>query len=91
MTRNGNYNGSGTVSPGSMDAFDKLPKSLRVVLANCDHNWNGEQLQRVRSNRKHASYHKVRTVTLCIAFLRASDKAKHETDAALGLIMPGQR
>jgi hypothetical protein len=74
-----------------MFEFDKLPKALRAALAKADHNWNGEQLQAVRRKRSHPAHHKVNTIPKAIEFLQASDKAKHDQDAAAGLIMGGQR
>lgn len=84
-------NTRGPAMPGSMHEFDKLPKALRVALANADHNWNGEQLQAVRRKRSHPHHLKVNTIAKAMAFLQASDKAKHDADAAAGMIMPGQR
>lgn len=89
MARNSNT--VGPQSPGCMFEFDKLPKALRVALANADHNWNGEQLQAVRRKRSHPHHHKVNTIPKALAFLQESDKRKHDQDATEGLIMPGQR
>ena len=74
-----------------MSEFDKLPKALREALANADHNWSGEQLNRVRRNRRHPHNHKVRTIPDAVAFIKQQDAAKHRADADAGLIMPGQR
>jgi hypothetical protein len=74
-----------------MSEFDKLPKAIRVALATADHNWSGEQLNRVRRNRKHPHNHKVRTIADAVAFIKQQDAAKHRADADAGLIMPGQR
>jgi hypothetical protein len=81
----------GKTQPSSMDEFDKLPKALRAALANADHNWSGEQLQRVRRKRSHPHHHKVATIALAIAFIRSQDRDKHASDANAGLIMGGQR
>lgn len=84
-------NTHGATQSGCMHAFDKLPKSLRVALANADHNWSGEQLYHARKNKAHPGNAKVRTIALSLAFLKQQDARKHNADAANGLIMGGQR
>jgi collagenase-like PrtC family protease len=73
------------VTDGAMDVFDRLPKALRKVLAEADHNWSGEQLYRARK-RKHPAVHKLADA---IAYIHAADKKAH--DAAECGVMPGQR
>jgi hypothetical protein len=87
-----NNNGSNACGvDGAMSEFDKLPKALRVALANADHNWSGEQLHRVRRKRSHPHNYKVRTIPLALAFLKEQDARKHNADADAGLILGGQR
>jgi hypothetical protein len=66
----------------NMEAFDRLPKALREALRNADHNWAGAQCLGLVRKHKTAGV---------IAILKTQDKAKHERDAAQGLICPGQR
>ena len=91
MNRSNASNTHGRTLSGSMSEYDKLPKALRVALANADHNWSGEQLQHVRRKRSHPYHYKVATIPLALAFLQSQDKEKHERDAAEGLVMGGQR
>lgn len=91
MNRGNTGPGPGNMSPGSMAAFDKLPKALRVALANADHNWSGEQLNSVRRRRSHPHHYRVATIPLAVAFLKSQDVKKHNADAAAGLVMGGQR
>lgn len=84
-----NSNTSGPMNGGCMKAFDKLPKALRVCLANADQNWSGEQLYYARKAKRHAD--KIGTIALAIAYIASQDKRKHDADAAAGLILGGQR
>ena len=68
-----------------MFAFDRLPKALRVALANADHNWSGQQLLNAR-RKKHPQ---VKTIAQAIAFIKAADAKMH--NAADCGVMPGQR
>lgn len=79
----------GNTQSGRMDIFDKLPKALRVALANSDHNWSGEQLYRAR--RKKLYQDKIGTIPQAIAFIREQDIKKHRADAEEGIICGNQR
>ena len=85
----GNNHTHDKCSPGSMSAFDRLPKALRRALAESDHNWNGEQLYRARKTKRYGD--KIGTIKQAIEFIRAQDARKHNQDAAAGLVCGGQR
>jgi hypothetical protein len=72
----------------NMAAFDRLPKAVRQALANSDHNWSARQalveLKRPRKRRKAQCMN----ATALAEFIRQSDKAKHERDAAAGIVAP---
>ena len=77
----------GTTTSGRMSEFDKLPKALRVALANADHNYSGEQIHRER--RKQGA--KALSIARVIELITMNDKRQHDKDAALGIVMGGQR
>jgi hypothetical protein len=84
----GNNGEHDRLQPGRMSQFDKLPKALRVALANADHNWSGEQLLKARRSKR---YEQVRTIPDAIAFIKQQDARKHREDAERGLVCPDQR
>ena len=89
MTRKINCGDEQATTSGRMTAFDKLPKGLRIALANSDHNWSGEQLLKARRSKRH--HDKVGTIAQAAAFIRERDARKHRADAAAGLVCGGQR
>lgn len=82
-----NTSGGRRTQSSSMSDFDKLPRAMRVALANADHNWSGSQLYRAYKRRHGA----VRTSALAVEFIKQQDAAAHREDAAAGLVCPGQR
>src|SRR5262245_32380841 len=73
----------------NMDAFDQLPKALREALANSDHNWSASQalsaLRKPKAKRIGRPYENAQTLA---AYITTKDKAKHDADAAAGLVCP---
>lgn len=85
----GNNDGTTPVYAGdNMGAFDKLPKAVRVALANADHNWSGAQVLKEMRKRKNK---RVPNAAGFADFIREHDANKHKRDADAGLVCPGQR
>ena len=69
----------------AMEAFDRLPKAVREVLRNSDHNWSAAQLYREYKRGKRPE---VKTAAACVAFIKSQDAKKHREDAEKGLVAP---
>lgn len=81
---------------GDMELFDKLPKALRVALADSDHNWSAghvTQLRRAKTRRILPCGTKVSFATTAeaVTAIKASDISQHTRDADAGLVCGGQR
>jgi hypothetical protein len=88
VARNSNTSGIANVRPSSMDAFDKLPKAVRLAMHAADHNWSGEQLYRAYRKRNA----KARNTAAMLATIRLADAELHiKTATDTSGIMPGQR
>jgi hypothetical protein len=70
----------------NMDAYDRLPRALRQVLQDSDHNWSAKQLRLESCRPKAKRKPQVATTAAAVAFIRQQDNARHMADAAAGLV-----
>jgi hypothetical protein len=80
----------------NMEAFDKLPRVVREVLANADHNWSSAKVYDVYKARRVVNYSDASFAlgkgAAWGAFIKYHDSKKHNEDAQTnGHICPGQR
>lgn len=88
---NANTNHAGVnLTGGCMATFDKLPKAVRMALAEADHNWSGAQLYTAWKRRKVPG---LRNSEDMIRVIRENDAKLHVRNTADEFfgVMPGQR